>query len=64
MLLDRGLSVSTIKVCVAAILAQHALVAGQSVGSHPLVSRFLKGAPHRQPPHVILVHSWNLPVVL
>lgn len=63
-LLEKGLSVSTIKVYVAAISAKHILVDGRSVGSHPLVSRFLKGAMRLRPPRLTRVPSWDLPIVL
>lgn len=43
-LFDKGLTPSTIKVYAAAISAQHARVEGRTVGSLPLVARFLKGA--------------------
>lgn len=43
-LLEKGLSVSTIKVYVAAISAHHSFFDGRSVGSHALVCRFLEGA--------------------
>ncbi|KAK7878584.1 hypothetical protein WMY93_030420 [Mugilogobius chulae] len=63
-LLDKGLSVSTIKVYVAAISARHSFVDGRSVGSHSLVSRFLKGALRLRPPRLTRVPSWDLPLVL
>lgn len=63
-LLERGLSVSTIKVYVAAISAHHSLVDGRSVGSHALVGRFLKGALRLRPPRLTRAPSWDLPLVL
>ena len=63
-LLDRKLSASTLKVYVAAISARHGRVGGQTVGSHTLVSRFLKGAQRQNPPQVARVPSWDLPLVL
>lgn len=63
-LLEKGLSVSTIKVYVAAISARHNLVEGRSVGSHSLVCRFLKGALRLRPPRLARVPSWDLPLVL
>ncbi len=58
--LSAGLTHSTIKVYVAAIAAHHAPLGGQSVGRHPLVTRFLhEGAESEAPstvpcPHVEL----------
>lgn len=63
-LLHRGLTASTLRVYVAAISARHVLVDGRTVGSHPLVSRYLRGAARERPPHVTRVPSWDLPVVL
>ncbi len=45
-----GLTHSTLKVYVAAIAAYHAPLGGQSVGRHPLVTRFLHGALRLRPP--------------
>ncbi len=42
--LERRLSPSTLKVCVAAITAHHDAVDGRSLGKHDLMVRFLKGA--------------------
>ena len=63
-LLDKGLSASTMKVYVAAISSRHVLVDGRTVGSHPLVSRYLKGVLRLRPPHATRVPSWDLPIVL
>ena len=63
-LLDKGLSVSTLRVYVAAISARHVRVDNQTVGSHTLVTRFLKGALRRNPPRPVKVPSWDLPLVL
>ncbi len=48
--LSAGLTHSTLKVYVAAISAYHASLGGQSVGRHPLVTRFLRGALRLRPP--------------
>ena len=63
-LFDKGLSASTLRVYVAAISARHVWVDGRTVGSHPLVSRYLKGALRLHPPHAVRVPSWDLPMVL
>ncbi|KAL2087997.1 hypothetical protein ACEWY4_016825 [Coilia grayii] len=63
-LFDMGLTPSTIKVYAAAITAQHARVDGRTVGSHPLMARFLKGALHLRPPRRSRVPTWDLPLVL
>ncbi|KAK0152737.1 hypothetical protein N1851_005729 [Merluccius polli] len=62
--LDAGLAASTIKVYVAAISAQHNRVDGVTVGSHTLVTRFLKGAQRLRPPLRNPVPRWDLPLVL
>lgn len=49
-LLDRGISVPTVKVCVAAISARHVLIDDGTFGSHPLVGNFLKWAHWLHPP--------------
>lgn len=63
-LLDSGRSHSTLKVFVAAISSRHDRVDGATVGSHRLVSFFLKGALRLRPPKVRRAPSWDLPVVL
>lgn len=63
-LFDKGLAPSTIRVYAAAISAQHARVEGRTVGSHPLVARFLKGALRLRPPRRSRVPTWDLPLVL
>ncbi|KAK3556184.1 hypothetical protein QTP70_005577 [Hemibagrus guttatus] len=47
--LSRGLSPSTLKVYVATIAANHALVLGATLGRHPLVYHFLRGARRLRP---------------
>ena len=49
-LLDGGRSPSTLKVYVAAMSVEHARVDNQTVGSHRLVSLFLKGSSEAAPP--------------
>lgn len=63
-LFDRGLAPSTIKVYAAAISARHARVEGRTVGSHPLVARFLKGTLRLRPPRRSRVPTWDLSLVL
>ncbi len=48
----------------AAISACHALIDGVSVGKHPLVARFIRGAKRLRPPTRATVPSWDLAIVL
>lgn len=64
MLLDDRLSVATIKVYVASISARHVLMDNRTVGSHPLVNHFLKGALRLWAPLVVQVPLQDLPIVL
>lgn len=63
-LLDSGKSPATLKVYVAAIAAHHALIGGVSVGSHKLVTAFLKGAFRLCPPSRLKCPQWDLLLVL
>ncbi len=54
--LERRLSLSTLKVYVAAC--------GRSLGKHDLIVRFLKGAQRMNPSRSPLVPSWDLSIVL
>ncbi|XP_067283412.1 uncharacterized protein ighd [Pseudorasbora parva] len=63
-LLDAGRSPSTLKVYVAAIAANHAQIAGHSLGKNELIVRFLKGARRLNPPCPPSVPIWDLAVVL
>lgn len=63
-LLDKGRSPSTIKVYVAAISCYHTRIDGCTVGSHNLVSLFLRGARRLRPPSVPRAPVWDLPLVL
>ncbi len=54
--LERRLSLSTLKVYVAAC--------GRSLGKHDLIVRFLKGAQRMNPSWSPLVPSWDLSIVL
>ncbi len=62
--LSAGLTHSSLKVYVAAILAYHTSLGGQSVGRHPLVTRFLCGALRLRPPVRSRIPPWDLAVVL
>ncbi|KAL0200793.1 hypothetical protein M9458_003980, partial [Cirrhinus mrigala] len=57
-----GLTHSTLYV--AAIAAFDSPLGGQSVGKHPLVTRFLHGKLRLRPPGRSGVPTWDLPVVL
>ncbi|KAL0181821.1 hypothetical protein M9458_024227, partial [Cirrhinus mrigala] len=59
-----GLTHSTMKVYVAAIAAFHSPLGGQSVGKHPLVTRFHHSALRLRPPVRSRVPTWDLAVVL
>ncbi len=61
-LLDKGCTTSTLKVYVTAIVANHSLGAGQSIGKNDLIVRFLKGVRRLNPPRTVL--SWDLSIVL
>lgn len=63
-LFDKGLTPSTIKVYAAAISASHVRVEGRTIGSHPLVARFLKGSLRLRPPQRNRVPPWDLLLVL
>lgn len=63
-LLDEGRSPSTLKVYVAAISCQHIRIDNGTVGSHSLVSLFLKGAQRLHPPRASRAPAWDLPLVL
>ncbi len=62
--LSAGLTLSTIKVYVVAIVAYHAPLGGQSVGRNPQVTRLLHGALRLRPPVLSRVPMWDLVVVL
>ncbi len=62
--LERRLSLSTLKVYVAAIAAHHDAVDGRSLGKHDLIVRFLKGARRMNPSRPPLVPSWDLSIIL
>ena len=61
---DEGLAAATIRVYAAAISARHNKVDAVTVGSHTLVSRFLKGTQRLRPPQRSQTPSWDLPLVL
>ncbi len=54
----------TLRVYVAAISACRVLIDGVSVGKHPLVARFIRGAKRLRPPTRATVPSWDLAIVL
>ncbi|XP_013857240.1 uncharacterized protein LOC106513109 [Austrofundulus limnaeus] len=60
----KGRSPSTLKVYVAALSSNHAVVDGGTIGSHNLVSLFLSGARRLHPPTVLRAPAWDLPLVL
>ncbi len=62
--LSSGTCPGTLRVYVAAISACHVLIDGVSVGKHPLVARFIRGAKRLRPPTRATVPSWDLAIVL
>ncbi len=60
----RESAASTLRVYVAAISAHHVRIDGQPLGSHALVTQFLRGAQRLRPPQSIRVPSWDLSLVL
>ncbi|XP_049432685.1 uncharacterized protein LOC125889068 [Epinephelus fuscoguttatus] len=63
-MVDKRMAFSTIKVYLAAISACHIGFGGKTVGQHPLVCRFMKGARRKLPVSKPLAPSWDLPMVL
>ena len=63
-LIDKGRAFSTIKVYLAAISACHVGFGRDTVGQHPLVCRFMKGARRRLLVPKTLFPSWDLSLVL
>ncbi|XP_039529209.1 uncharacterized protein LOC120480253 [Pimephales promelas] len=63
-LMDKGRSFSTIKVYLAAISACHVGFEGSTVGQHPLIRRFMKGARRSLPVVRRTVPEWDLSMVL
>ncbi|XP_055053994.2 uncharacterized protein [Misgurnus anguillicaudatus] len=63
-LLDKGRSFSTIKVYLAAISACHVGFDRNTVGQHPLISRFMRGARRLKRVVKPLIPPWDLSVVL
>ncbi|XP_041953186.1 uncharacterized protein LOC121713015 isoform X2 [Alosa sapidissima] len=61
---DGGLAAATIRVYAAAISASHNKVDGVTVGSHTLVTRFLRGTQRLRRPQRSQTPSWDLPLVL
>ncbi len=59
--LERRLSLSTLKLYVAAIVAHHDAVDGWSLGKHDLIMRFLKGARRMNPSRSPLLGSLYSP---
>ncbi|XP_061119424.1 uncharacterized protein LOC133142296, partial [Conger conger] len=63
-LLDKGLSLSTIRGYVFAISACHTGYGGSTVAAHPLVKRFIQGVRCLKPVAPPRVPQWDLTVVL
>nr|XP_055071026.1 uncharacterized protein LOC129451681 [Misgurnus anguillicaudatus] len=63
-LLEKGRAFSTIKVYLSAISACHMGFNSGTIGQHPLVCRFMRGARRLHPVSKPLVPPWDLSVVL
>ena len=63
-LIDKGRAFSTVKVYLAAISACHIGFEGTSVGQHPIVARFMKGARRQLPVSKSIIPPWDLALVL
>ncbi|KAL1255328.1 hypothetical protein QQF64_013389 [Cirrhinus molitorella] len=63
-LLDKGRAFSTVKVYLAAISACHIRLDAGTIGQHPLVCRFMRGARWLRSVSKPLVPPWDLSVVL
>lgn len=63
-LLETGLTESTLRGYVAAISDCHMGYGGNTVGIHPLIKCFLKGACRLCPSRAQLIPSWDLGIVL
>lgn len=63
-LIDKKRAFSTVKVYLAAISACHVGFDGKTLGQHPLVCRFMKGARRLLPVSKHMSPSWDLSVVL
>lgn len=63
-LIDKGRAFSTLKVYLAAISACHIGIGDKTVGQHPLVCRFMKGARRLLPVSKSVVPAWDLGLVL
>ena len=63
-LFDSGLQYRTISVYRSAISASHLSVEGSSIGSHQLVSRFMKGVYELRPPQPQVFTTWDVGTVL
>lgn len=64
LLVDGGLSHSSIRVYLSALSAFHTPVEGYSLFSHPLSKHFLNGLLLTHPPSKPIRDSWDLPLVL
>ncbi len=62
--LDKGRAFSTIKVYLAAISACHVGIDRNTIGQHPLVCRFMRGARRLNRVSKPLIPPWDLSVVL
>ena len=63
-LFDKGLQYRTINTYRNAISMTHLPLDGSLIGSHPLVSRFMKGVFQSRPPCPRYLATWDVSVVL
>lgn len=63
-LVNRGLEFGSLEVHRSAISKYHRGLDGFSVGKHPRVTQFMKGAFNLNRPKKLLLPTWDLPTVL
>ncbi len=61
---SRNISYGVVNLTRSAISATHELVDGQRVGSHPLVSKFMRGVSKEKPPKARYSETWDITKVL
>ena len=62
--LNEGLAYRSLNVLRSAISSTHPKIDSFSVGQHPYVTRFLKGALNKRPSKLRYSHTWNVAVMI